>query len=63
MPRPRRPAPDRPPPPCYAMCQPGLEPVVADEITRDLGGDVKKTARGVVVFRVPDISPALLTLR
>jgi 23S rRNA G2445 N2-methylase RlmL len=45
------------------MCQPGLEPVVADEITRDLGGEVKKTARGVVVFRAPDVTPDLLTPR
>src|SRR5437016_197401 len=63
MPRPRRPADDAPPPPCYATVQPGLEPVAADEITRDLGGDVRKTARGLVVFRAPDVSPELLRLR
>ena len=34
------------------MVHGGLESVAADEINRDLGGEVKKTARGVVVFRV-----------
>src|SRR5262245_43428539 len=50
-------------PPLYATVQPGLEEIVADEITRDLGGVVKKTDRGVVVFRIPDVSTALLQLR
>jgi 23S rRNA G2445 N2-methylase RlmL len=50
-------------PPCYATVQPGLEEVAAEEITRDLGGSVRKTERGLVVFRVPDITPDLLTLR
>ena len=50
-------------PACYALVQPGLEPVAADEITRDLGGTVKKADKGVVVFRVPDIGPDLLRLR
>ena len=50
-------------PPCYAMVQPGLEAVAAEEITRDLGGAVKKTERGLIVFRVADITPELLTLR
>jgi len=53
---------DSPPPALYAMVQPGLEPVVAEEITRDLGGEVKKTARGIVVFKVDQITPKLLTL-
>src|SRR5258708_4983880 len=60
---PRRPAADNPLPPCYATVQPGLEPVAADEITRDLGGEVKKTARGFVIFRVPEITPDLIALR
>lgn len=56
--------PDAPPtPPFYAMVQPGLEPVAADEIARDLGGEVKKTSRGVVVFKLPDVTPAVLKLR
>ncbi|HEY1378445.1 MAG TPA: methyltransferase domain-containing protein [Gemmataceae bacterium] len=50
-------------PPLYATVQPGLEDIAAEEITRDLGGAVRKTDRGLVVFRVPDISPDLLSLR
>src|SRR5688572_20440700 len=50
-------------PPCYAMVLPGLEEVAADEITRELGGEVKKTSRGVVVFRVAEIDERLLRLR
>ena len=50
-------------PPCYAMVLPGLEAVASDEITRDLGGEIKRTARGLLVFRVPQISSELLRLR
>src|SRR5580658_4389385 len=50
-------------PACYAIVLPGLEAVAADEITRDLGGEIKKTERGVVLFRVPEIGPELLQLR
>src|SRR4051812_27867530 len=56
-----RPAADLPP--LYATVQPGLEEVAAEEITRDLGGSVRKTDRGLVVFRVPDVTPDLLSLR
>jgi 23S rRNA G2445 N2-methylase RlmL len=52
-----------PPPPCYAVVQPGLEEVAGDEITRDFGGEVKRTAPGLVVFRVPEIDASLLGLR
>jgi 23S rRNA G2445 N2-methylase RlmL len=45
------------------MVQPGLEPIATDEIERDLGGEVKKTTRGIVVFRVADIDKQLLELR
>ena len=45
------------------MTHGGLEPVAADEITRDVGGEVKKTARGLVVFRVNEVTPDLLKLR
>jgi 23S rRNA G2445 N2-methylase RlmL len=41
------------------MVLPGLEPVAADEIADDHGGEVKKTGRGVVVFRTADVAPAL----
>lgn len=50
-------------PPCYAMTVPGLETIAADEITRDLGGEVKKSGRGIIVFRVNAITPKLLRLR
>jgi 23S rRNA G2445 N2-methylase RlmL len=54
---------DTPPPACYATVLPGLEAVAADEIERDLGGEVKRTGRGIVVFRVEDINDRLLQLR
>ena len=54
---------DRDVPACYATVLSGLEAVAADEITRDLGGEVKKADKGVVVFRVPEIGPELLRLR
>jgi 23S rRNA G2445 N2-methylase RlmL len=50
-------------PPCYAMVLSGLETVAGDEIQRDLGGEVKRTTRGLVVFRVAEINDALLRLR
>src|SRR5262245_5184496 len=50
-------------PPCYALVFPGLEEIAADEITRDLGGEVKRTTRGVIVFRVPELDPSILRLR
>jgi len=49
-------------PPCYALVWPGLEQVAADEIS-DWGGEVKKTSRGVVVFRSERIDRELLRLR
>jgi tRNA (guanine6-N2)-methyltransferase len=53
----------QPPPPCYAVVLPGLETVAADEIAQDLGGEVKRTGRGLVVFRVEEPDAALLQLR
>jgi tRNA (guanine6-N2)-methyltransferase len=50
-------------PACYALVQPGLEEVAGEEIEHDLGGAVKRTGRGVVVFRVPEIDGSLLRLR
>ena len=50
-------------PVCYAMVQPGLEPVAAEEIEHDLGGEVKRTAPGIVVFRASAIDESLLRLR
>ena len=54
---------ERPVPACYAIVLPGLEAVAADEITRDLGGEIKKTERGLVLFRAPEITPDLMKLR
>src|SRR5580698_4662007 len=50
-------------PACYAVVLPGLEAIAADEITRDLGGEVKKSERGLVIFRVEEPGPDLLKLR
>jgi len=50
-------------PPCYAAVLPGLEPLAEDEITRDAGGEVKRTGPGILVFRVPEIDRTLLDLR
>lgn len=51
------------PPACYALVHPGLEPIAAEEIERDLGGEVKKTGPGIVVFRLPQIDERVLRLR
>jgi 23S rRNA G2445 N2-methylase RlmL len=50
-------------PACYALVQPGLEEIAAEEIEHDLGGEIKRTGRGIVVFRVPEIDASLLRLR
>jgi 23S rRNA G2445 N2-methylase RlmL len=63
MSRTGRPTDDKPLPPLYAMTHGGIETVAADEITRDLGGEVKKTYRGLVVFRLDQLSDAVLSLR
>src|SRR5579884_1338923 len=52
-----------PPPPCYALVHPGLETIAAEEIETDLGGEVKKTGSGIVVFRLPEIDERVLQLR
>lgn len=50
-------------PACYALVHPGLEPIAAEEIERELGGEVKKTGPGIVVFRLPEIDERVLKLR
>src|SRR5262245_3627317 len=50
-------------PPCYALVHAGLESVAEDEIRHELGGEVRKTGPGFVVFRVPEIDTSLLRLR
>jgi 23S rRNA G2445 N2-methylase RlmL len=50
-------------PACYALLQSGLEDIAAQEIEQELRGEVKRTARGLVVFRVAEIDAGLLALR
>jgi 23S rRNA G2445 N2-methylase RlmL len=45
------------------MVHPGLEPVAADEIEQELGGEVKRTGPGFVVFRLGAIDDSILGLR
>jgi 23S rRNA G2445 N2-methylase RlmL len=45
------------------MVHPGLEPIAAEEIERELSGEIKKTGNGIVVFRVAEIDHRLLSLR
>jgi 23S rRNA G2445 N2-methylase RlmL len=40
-----------------------LEAIASGEIEKDLGGEVKRSGRGFVVFRVAEITDALLRLR
>ena len=63
MSRSGRPTDDKPLPPLYAMTHGGIESTAADEITRDLGGEVKRTARGLVVFRMDQLNDKVLSLR
>jgi 23S rRNA G2445 N2-methylase RlmL len=50
-------------PACYATVMPGLEPVAAEEIERSLDAEVKRSGKGVVVFRAPVVDQSLLQLR
>jgi 23S rRNA G2445 N2-methylase RlmL len=50
-------------PACYALVHPGLEEVAAEEIERDLRGEVRRTAPGLVVFRLEEIDACILSLR
>jgi tRNA (guanine6-N2)-methyltransferase len=50
-------------PALYAMVMPGVEEVTAEEIEQLLGGDIKRTARGMVVFRASAIDTEVLRLR
>lgn len=63
MSRSGRPTDDKPLPPLYAMTHGGIEAIAADEITRDLGGEVKKTYRGLVAFRLEELTADVLSLR
>jgi 23S rRNA G2445 N2-methylase RlmL len=50
-------------PACCALVHPGLEEIASEEIERDLGGEIKRTAEGLVVFRLPEIDARILDLR
>jgi 23S rRNA G2445 N2-methylase RlmL len=45
------------------MTMPGLETVAAEEIAQELGGEIKRTAPGLVVFRPARLDRAVLQLR
>src|SRR5258708_3528431 len=50
-------------PACYAMVHPGLEAVAAEEIRTELGGAVKRSEDGFVIFRLKEIDRSILQLR
>jgi len=45
------------------MVQPGLEAVASEEIEQDLGGAIKRSGQGFVVFRIPEVDASVLRLR
>src|ERR1700722_2322478 len=49
-------------PACYAMVHDGLEDIAAEEIAQ-LGGKVKRSGHGIVVFRFDELDRALLRPR
>src|SRR2546423_817644 len=50
-------------PPCYAIVFPGLESLAEEEIAKELGGEVRRSEPGLVVFRIPQITSHVLQLR
>jgi 23S rRNA G2445 N2-methylase RlmL len=50
-------------PACYALVVPGLEAIAAEEIEGELGGEIKRSGQGIVVFRVDPIDVRVLALR
>ncbi len=54
---------DKSTPPCYAMVFHGLEEVAGEEIQQELGGEIRKTSPGIVIFRVDEIDKSVLKLR
>src|SRR6185503_6221782 len=48
---------------CFALTVPGLEPIAAEEIEQELGAEIKKQTPGLVVFRVPELTKAILQLK
>ena len=55
--------PEAEPPALYALVHPGLEEVAGEEIAEELGGEVKRSGAGVVVFRLPEVERSVLRLR
>ena len=47
----------------YAMVHQGLEDIAGEEIAHTLGGEIKRSGNGIVVFRLDDIDRAVLQLR
>jgi tRNA (guanine6-N2)-methyltransferase len=50
-------------PACYAMVHEGLETIAGEEIAQSLGGEVKRSGGGIVVFRLDEIERDILQLR
>ncbi len=50
-------------PALYAMVIPGLEEIAAAEIEKSLGGEIKRTGHGIVVFRLDEIDDRIFRLR
>ena len=50
-------------PACYAMVHEGLEDIAGEEIAQSLGGTVKRSGGGIVVFRLNEIERDILQLR
>jgi len=50
-------------PAVYLLTLPGLERLAAEEVERCLGGEIKRIAKGVVVFRLPHLDRSLFRLR
>src|SRR5438105_4770273 len=59
----RRPRQEAEPPALYAVVHPGLEEIAAAEIEEELGGEVKRSGAGIVVFRMAYVDRRVLTLR
>jgi tRNA (guanine6-N2)-methyltransferase len=55
--------PPTPLPALYAMVLPGLEEIAAAEIEKSLGGEIKRSGHGIVVFRLEEIDERVLRLR
>jgi 23S rRNA G2445 N2-methylase RlmL len=50
-------------PPLYATVIPGLESIAAEELGDELGAEIKRTAPGMVVFRLDEVDSSVLRLR